>query len=61
MYKKYFDKLHGIILPHAGIKYAGNARNNIFKNLNHYDKNIDRIIYIAALHDPRNSSDEVLY
>lgn len=59
MYKKYFDKLHGIILPHAGIKYAGHARNNIFKNLNDSDKNIDRIIYIAALHDPRNSLDEV--
>lgn len=59
MYKKYFSNLQGIILPHAGIKYAGSARNNIFKNLNNYDKNINKIIYIAALHDPRNSTDEI--
>ena len=59
MYNKYFDKLQGIIIPHAGIQYAGSARNNIFKNLNDNDKSIKKIIYLAALHDSRNSTDKV--
>ena len=59
MYTKYFDKLQGIIIPHAGIQYAGSARNNIFKNLNDIDKNIKKIIYLTALHDSRNSTDKV--
>ena len=59
MYSKYFDKLKGIIIPHAGIQYAGSARNNIFKNLNDNDKNVKKIIYLAALHDSRNSTEKV--
>ena len=59
MYSKYFNKLQGIIIPHAGIQYAGSARNNIFKNLNDNDKSIKKIIYLAALHDSRNSTDKV--
>lgn len=59
MYSKYFDKLRGIIIPHAGIQYAGTARNNIFKNLNDNDKSVKKIIYLAALHDSRNSTYKV--
>tara|TARA_B110000858_G_scaffold196010_1_gene253748 strand:- start:3502 stop:4887 length:1386 start_codon:yes stop_codon:yes gene_type:complete len=59
MYTKYFENLKGIILPHAGIQYAGPARNNIFQNLTHTDKQITKIIYLSALHDSRYSSEEV--
>jgi len=59
MYKLYFDKLKGIILPHAGFQYAGNARKIIFDNLSEKDKNIRKIIYLSALHDTRNSTDKV--
>lgn len=59
MYIKYFEKLHGIILPHAGIKYAGSARNSVFENLIDSDKNINKIIYLSALHNPQYSTEHV--
>ena len=36
MYSKYFDKLQAIIIPHAGIQYAGTARKkNIYSKVLH--------------------------
>jgi len=59
MYQNYFNDLKGFIIPHAGIKYAGDARRKIFENLTSKQKNIKKIIYLSALHNPINSTEKV--
>ena len=59
MYQNYFNDLKGFIIPHAGIQYAGNARRKIFENLTSKQKNIKKIIYLSALHNPINSTEKV--
>ena len=44
--------IKGIIIPHAGIKYAGDARKSAFKCINNKFK---YIIYLAALHKINHS------
>lgn len=60
MYKEYFNNLHGMIIPHAGYEYAGNARKIILDNLVKKDRDIKYIIYLAALHNPTNTTNKVL-
>ena len=59
MYQNYFNDLKGFIIPHAGIQYAGDARRKIFENLTSKQKNIKKIIYLSALHNPINSTEKV--
>jgi len=59
IYTKYFENLNGAIIPHAGKEYAGGARKIIFKNLSEKDKYVDYIIYLAALHNPLNSTEKI--
>jgi len=59
IYKNYYNNFRGAIIPHAGQEYAGAARKLIFNNLNDKDKNIEYIIYLAALHNPINSTEKV--
>jgi AmmeMemoRadiSam system protein B len=59
IYKNYYSNFRGAIIPHAGQEYAGAARKLIFNNLNDKNKNTEYIIYLAALHNPINSSDKV--
>ena len=60
MYKEYFDNLCGIIIPHSGIDYGGNARKIIFENLVKKDRDVKYIIYLAALHNSVNTTNKVL-
>lgn len=59
IYTKYYDNFNGAIIPHAGKEYAGAARKLIFKNLNEKDKDVEYIIYLAALHDHVDSTEKV--
>jgi AmmeMemoRadiSam system protein B len=60
MYKEYFNNLRGMIIPHAGYEYAGSARKIILDNLVKKDRDIRFIIYLAALHNPVNTTNKVL-
>ena len=60
MYKEYFNNLHGMIIPHAGYEYAGSARKIILDNLVKKDRDVRYIIYLAALHNPANTTNKVL-
>jgi len=53
--KIFRHKTYGAIIPHAGMKYAGDARRNVFIYL---PKNANYIIYIATLHSI-NKKDKV--
>ena len=59
IYTKYYNNFRGAIIPHAGQQYAGAARKLIFDNLNNKDKNTEYIIYLAALHNPINSTEKI--
>jgi AmmeMemoRadiSam system protein B len=59
IYTKYYNNFRGTIIPHAGQQYAGAARKLIFDNLNNKDKNTEYIIYLAALHNPINSTEKI--
>lgn len=45
--------IRGAIIPHADKTYCGSIRNKVFKKLS---KDVDNIIYIAALHQISNSN-----
>ena len=49
---------YGCIIPHAGIKYAGDCRKSVFDYF--IKKNIEIIIYISALHSI-NYEDKNIY
>ena len=59
MYSRFFKNFNGAIIPHAGITYAGEARKVVFENVTTSNKSISYIIYIAALHDSRDSNKDV--
>ena len=51
--KQIKSHIRAAIIPHAGEKYAGEARKSIFKRIN---KTTRYIIYLAAVHRPQKSN-----
>ena len=54
------DQLPFLLIPHAGIDYAGKARAKIFESMNNR-QNIQNIYYVAAVHNQADPSSDHSY